>query len=130
MCEAASGLSAILDVEINLHVKLCGDWGLSPRGLEEVCPAAQMLAYTRYLLDAGIRSDLLALRIVLAPCVVGYAEIAVRLALRPKASAATNPYRAWIDEGSGASYQKVAAGARTHLDRLADRYVTRRASVS
>ena len=30
MREAASGLSAILDVEMNLHVKLCAGWGLSP----------------------------------------------------------------------------------------------------
>ena len=28
MREAASGLSAILDVEMNLHVKLCAGWGL------------------------------------------------------------------------------------------------------
>ena len=30
MREAASGLSAILDVEMNLHVSLCAGWGLSP----------------------------------------------------------------------------------------------------
>ncbi len=30
MREAASGLSAILAVEMNLHVKLCAGWGLSP----------------------------------------------------------------------------------------------------
>jgi pyrroloquinoline quinone (PQQ) biosynthesis protein C len=30
MREAAAGLSAILDVEMNLHVKLCAGWGLSP----------------------------------------------------------------------------------------------------
>ena len=29
MREAAAGLSAILDVEMNLHVKLCAGWGLS-----------------------------------------------------------------------------------------------------
>ena len=30
MREAAAGLSAILDIEMNLHVKLCAGWGLSP----------------------------------------------------------------------------------------------------
>ena len=35
MREAAAGLSAILDVEMNLHVKLCAGWGLSPRDLEQ-----------------------------------------------------------------------------------------------
>src|ERR671911_2634101 len=47
MREAAAGLSAILDVEMNLHVKLCGTWGLSPDDLEQAEPAAAMLAYTR-----------------------------------------------------------------------------------
>jgi len=75
MREAASGLSAILDVEMNLHVKLCAGWGLSPSNLEQAPPAAEMLAYTRYVLDAGMRGDLLTLRVALAPCVVGYAEI-------------------------------------------------------
>src|SRR6202140_247809 len=124
MREAASGLSAILDVEMNLHVKLCGAWGLSPSNLEQAPPAAEMLAYTRYVLDAGMRGDLLTLRVALAPCVVGYAEIAARLAARPNACAATNPYRVWIDEYVGAPYQEVAAKARAQLDRLADLYAT------
>ena len=55
---------------------------------------------------------------------IGYAEIATRLAARPDARAATNPYRVWIDEYAGAPYQEVAAKARAHLDRLANLYVT------
>ena len=39
MREAASGLSAILDVEMKLHVKLCAGWGLSPDDLERALPA-------------------------------------------------------------------------------------------
>jgi thiaminase/transcriptional activator TenA len=124
MREAAAGLSAILDVEMNLHVKLCAGWGLSPDDLERASPAAEMLAYTRYVLDTGMRGDLLALKVALAPCVIGYAEIATRLAALPGAGAATNPYRVWIDEYAGAPYQEVAATARAHLDRLAERYAT------
>jgi thiaminase/transcriptional activator TenA len=124
MREAAAGLSAILDVEMNLHVKLCAGWGLSPSDLERAPPATEMLAYTRYVLDAGMRGDLLALKVTLAPCVIGYAEIATRLASKPNAIAATNPYRVWIAEYAGAPYQEVAAKARTHLDDLAERYVT------
>jgi thiaminase/transcriptional activator TenA len=63
-----------------------------------------MLAYTRYVLDAGMRGDLLALKVALAPCVIGYAEIATRLASQPGAHVATNPYRAWIAEYAGAPY--------------------------
>src|SRR5262245_7215175 len=124
MREAAAGLSAILDVEMNLHVKLCAGWGLAPQDLEQAPPASETLAYTRYVLDAGMRGDLLTLRVALAPCVIGYAEIATRLAAQPQAGASNNPYRVWIDEYAGAPYQAVAASARAHLDRLADRYVT------
>jgi thiaminase/transcriptional activator TenA len=124
MREAASGLSAILDVEMNLHVKLCANWGLSPGDLEAAPAAAETLAYTRYVLDAGMRGDLLTLKVALAPCVIGYAEIATRLAARPGACAATNPYSVWINEYAGAAYHEVAAAARAHMDRLADRYAT------
>ena len=124
MREGAAGLSAIFDVEMDLHVKLCAGWGLSPGTLEQTPAAAEMLAYTRYVLDAGMRGDLLALKVALAPCVIGYAEIATRLAARPDACAATNLYRVWIGEYAGAPYQEVAARARAHLDRLAELYVT------
>ena len=124
MREGAAGLSAILDVEMDLHVKLCAGWGLSARDLEQAAPAAEMLAYTRYVLDAGMRGDLLALKVALAPCVIGYAEIATRLAANSDAQVSTNPYRDWIAEYAGAPYQEVAAKARAHLDRLADRYAT------
>jgi thiaminase (transcriptional activator TenA) len=124
MREGAGGLSAILDVEMDLHVKLCAGWGLSPADLERAPPAAEMLAYTRYVLDAGMRGDLLALKVALAPCVIGYAEIATRLTSRPNANAPSNPYRVWIAEYAGAPYQEVATKAWAHLDRLADLYAT------
>jgi len=123
MRDAAAGLAAILDVEMNLHVKLCAGWGLAPADLERAIPAAETLAYTRYVLDTGMRGDLLALKVALAPCVIGYAEIGTRLAAAARGGAA-NPYRVWIDEYAGAAYQEVAAKARADLDRLAARYVT------
>jgi thiaminase (transcriptional activator TenA) len=124
MREAAAGLSAIVDVEMNLHVKLCAGWGLSPDNLENASAAVETLAYTRYVLDTGMRGDLLALNVALAPCVIGYAEIATRLAGRPNAYAATNPYRVWIAEYAGAAYQEVAARALAQLERLAELYAT------
>ena len=124
MREASAGVGAILDVEMDLHVKLCAAWGLSPETLEKAPAAAEMLAYTRYVLDAGMRGDLLSLKVALAPCVIGYAEIAARLAAMPDALAETNPYRVWIGEYAGDAYSQVAAKARAHLDRLGERYAT------
>ena len=71
-----------------------------------------------------MRGDLLALKVALAPRVIGYAEMATRPASRPDAHAATNPYRVWIAEYAGAPYQEVAAKARTHPEDLADDYAT------
>ena len=124
MREAAAGLSSILDVEMNLHVKLCAGWVLSTSDLDEPLRQVETLAYTRYVLDAGMRGDLLALKVALAPCVIGYAEIATRLASRPDANAATNPYRVWIDKYASLPYQEVAAKARAQLEHLADLYAT------
>jgi len=124
MRAAAAGLSAILDVEMDLHVKLCAGWGLSPADLERTEPAAETLAYTRYVLDTGMRGDLLGLKVALAPCVIGYAEIATRLAAHPQASAAGNAYRDWIAEYAGEAYQDIAQAAWVQLDRLADLYAT------
>jgi thiaminase/transcriptional activator TenA len=124
MRDAAATVHAILDVEMALHVKLCAAWGLSEADLEQATPAAEMLAYTRYVLDAGMRGDLLTLKVALAPCVIGYAEIAARLIALPGAGAATNPYRVWIEDYAGAAYQDLAEQARVQLDGLADRYGT------
>jgi thiaminase/transcriptional activator TenA len=124
MREGAAGVAAILDVEMGLHVKLCGGWGLSPEDLERAPPEPETLAYTRYVLDAGMRGDLLALKVALSPCVIGYAEIAARLTGLSRGKDPANPYRVWIGEYAGDAYRQVAAAARGHLDRLAARYAT------
>ena len=124
MRDAAAGMSAILDVEMDLHVKLCGGWGLSPTAIEAAPAAGETLAYTRYVLDTGMRGDLLALKVALSPCVIGYAEIAARLAAKPGAMDVSNPYHMWIGEYADAAYQEVAAKAAAQLDELAVRYLT------
>jgi thiaminase (transcriptional activator TenA) len=80
MRAAHAGLKAILDVEMDLHVGLCGSWGISPAELEAAPEAKATMAYTRYVLETGLRGDLLDLHVALAPCVIGYGEIARRIA--------------------------------------------------
>jgi thiaminase/transcriptional activator TenA len=119
MRAALDGLKAILDVEMDLHVSLCAGWGLSAEMLEQAAESRATMAYTRYVLETGLRGDLLDLQVALAPCVIGYAEIGRRLAADPAALAPGNPYRAWTAEYAGDAYQAVARGARATLDRLA-----------
>jgi thiaminase/transcriptional activator TenA len=124
MRAAQAGLSAILDVEMDLHVRLCERWGLSAADLEGAPEHAATIAYTRFVLDCGAAGDLLDLHVALAPCVIGYAEIASRIAAQETASLSQHPYREWIIEYSGEPYALVAASARRHLDDLAARAMT------
>lgn len=120
MRHASAGVAAILDVEMDLHVRLCGEWGLNRQVLEETPEARATIAYTRFVLEVGLKGDLLDLQVALSPCMVGYAEIGRTLAARPGALAASNPYRDWIAEYAGDGYQDIAAKAIAALDRTAE----------
>ncbi|MEL7544032.1 MAG: thiaminase II [Pseudomonadota bacterium] len=124
MRDAAASFSAIVDVEMDLHVKLCAGWGLSPEDLERAPAAPETLAYTRYVLETGMRGDLLALKVALSPCVIGYGEIATRLAAMPGSLDYANPYRVWIEEYASDAYQEVANAGIAQLDQLAETYLT------
>jgi thiaminase (transcriptional activator TenA) len=120
---ASGAMGAILS-EMNLHVRLSAEWGASETDLENAAEARATVAYTRFVLDAGMSGDLLDLMTALSPCVVGYGEIGAALAKTPGALAGDNPYRGWIAEYSGEAYQEVAASACAELDRLAETSLT------
>ena len=109
---------AILDVEMDLHTEYCAGWGLTRDAIAAVDEANATLAYTRFVLDAGLQGDVLDLAVALAPCALGYAEIAERL----DADAATrrdgNPYAPWIAMYSGKEFRAVARGTADFVDRL------------
>ncbi|CAM5304071.1 Thiaminase-2 OS=Afipia felis OX=1035 GN=tenA PE=4 SV=1 [Afipia felis] len=125
MKAAQAGLAAILD-EMDLHVRLCGRWGLSPDDIEAAPEHQATVAYTRFVLDCGAAGDLLDLHVALAPCVVGYAEIGRELAPHGIDALGDHPYREWIAEYAGDAYQDIAVQARRHLDDLAARAMTER----
>lgn len=114
--DASAGLDAILS-EMDLHVRLCARWGVTQQALEALEEAAECVAYTRFVLDAGLSGDLLDLHGALSPCVIGYGEIGARLATSCGPLEA-HPYADWIGEYAGAPYQAVAAAAIDRLDRL------------
>jgi thiaminase/transcriptional activator TenA len=122
---AQAGLTAILD-EMDLHVRLCGRWGLAPEDIETAPEHQATVAYTRFVLDCGAAGDLLDLHVALAPCVIGYAEIGRNLTPKGIDALGDHPYREWISEYAGEAYQDVAAAARRHLDDLAARAMTER----
>lgn len=113
------GLKAILDVEMQLHLKLCADWGLDASDIEKTPEAKSTIAYTRYVLEAGQSGDILDLFVALSPCMIGYAEIGERLSKLPEGKSGDNPYTVWINEYASNEYQEVAKGAGDLLDELA-----------
>jgi thiaminase/transcriptional activator TenA len=116
--QASAGLSVIVDVEMGLHVDYCKGWGLGEADLAALPEDPACLAYTRFVLERGAAGDLLDLHTALAPCVVGYAEIGLALAVDPATRRDGNPYRSWIEMYAGEDYQAVARAEAAQLDRL------------
>lgn len=119
--QAAAGLTAIIDVEMGLHVEFSARWGLSESDMAAEEEDAATMAYSRYVLETGLRGDLLDLRVALAPCIVGYAEIGAGLAADPGTVMDGNPYREWIEMYSSEDYQQVARAEVAGLDGLMER---------
>jgi thiaminase/transcriptional activator TenA len=119
MRAAARGVSAILDQEMDLHVRYCAGWGISPEELEATPEAPANVAYTRFVLDAGLAGDGLDLAVALAPCTVGYGDIGRELAADPTTlRGPANPYEDWIATYSGSAYLDGVDEAIAQLDRL------------
>lgn len=119
MRAAASTLNAHLNLEMELHVKYCADWGITEQELEQTDEANANMAYTRYVLERGLAGDILDLHVALAPCVIGYAVICKQLMAAPGTKLEGNPYKDWIKMYAGEEYQAVANSAAQHLDVLA-----------
>jgi thiaminase (transcriptional activator TenA) len=120
--QAKEGLQAIVDVELDLHVSYCKEWGISEQELADLPEARATLAYTRYVLDTGNRGDLLDLHVALSPCMVGYGEIANWLNSRAETiRGENNPYDAWIAMYESDEFQDAMNAEIRWLDeRLAD----------
>jgi len=125
MRQSLEGVKAILDVELDLHLELCGSWGMDRADIEGAPEDTPTMAYTRFVLDAGMAGDLLDLQAALAPCILGYAEIGADLAGRGD-DTETNPYRRWIEEYAGAPYQDLAAGFASWMEATASDVMTER----
>lgn len=119
MRSAAATLDALINHEMKLHVEFCRDWGITPDEMEQAPEAPECMAYTRYVLDRGLAGDILDLKVALAPCVVGYRDIAQAIRARGDFKPLGNPYLPWIELYAGPEYGAVADDAIAELDRLA-----------
>jgi len=116
MRRAQSLVAATLDVELGLHVEYCRGWGIDVAAMQAAPEALQTIAYTRFVLDRGLAGDRLDLEVALAPCVIGYAEIAAERMADPATRLDGNRYKSWLDMYAGAEYQALAGDAKAALD--------------
>lgn len=115
---AASTVNALVNHEMRLHVEVCAAEGIAEEVLFLAKEEIENLAYTRFVIDAGLAGDFLDLLAALAPCVLGYGEIGAWLG-----EAATDPsYAGWIDTYAGSDYQALCH----NLGKLIDRAVAAR----
>ncbi|WP_017998989.1 TenA family protein [Paracoccus sp. N5] len=113
MRACAATVHTLLDHEMALHVQTCAAAGIDTAAMLATPEAVTNIAYTRYVLDAGLAGDFLDLLAALMPCVLGYGEIGLRLAAE---AAPDTPYRAWIDTYAGTEYQQACRDAGALLD--------------
>ncbi|QDY68330.1 TenA family protein [Qingshengfaniella alkalisoli] len=112
MKACAATVDGLINQELQLHVGICAKEGLNEDDLFNTPEHPSNLAYTRYVMDAGQSGDLADLLVCLAPCVMGYGEIGLRLAEK----AGDTPYREWIDTYASEDYQNVCREAGAVLD--------------
>ncbi len=123
---AASTVNDLINFEMELHISLCGNYGISKSDLENADEENQNIAYTRYVLELGYSGDFLDLLSSLAPCVLGYGEIGINYKnSNPKISM----YQKWIDTYSSNQYQDVCKNVANLIDqafmlRLGDNFVS------
>lgn len=118
MRKALPSVHALLDSEIAHHVSYCANWGLTETDLEAEPEDVGTVAYTRYVLDAGMSGDIVDLYAALAPCSLGYALIGRQLMASEKTVLEGNPYASWIELYSGDEFQQGVATGASHIDEL------------
>jgi thiaminase/transcriptional activator TenA len=117
--EKAAAIGALLH-EMTMHLSYCAEWGLDEAAVLAEPEAAETVAYTRWVLDRGVAGDILDLEVALAPCTVGYGEIALAIEASPSRRRGGNPYDSWIAMYAGEEYQALARGAAARLDALGE----------
>jgi len=99
---SATTVDALINVEMQLHIETCKKIGITEEQLYSAEEAFENLAYTRFVMDAGLSGDFLDLMAALAPCVFGYGVIGTSIS---KSAVANTPYQDWIDTYAGEEYQ-------------------------
>lgn len=119
MARYASLLDATLNGEMELHRGYCARLGISREELEATAAAPATHAYTRHLLQVAHSGTLGEITAALNPCMRGYAEIGLELAVNGEPEAQPL-YGEWIRTYAAVEFQELAGWNCSLLDRLGD----------
>ena len=110
---SASTVNDLINFEMQLHIDLCDEYGISKTDLESTDEQNENIAYTRYVLELGYSGDFLDLLSALAPCVLGYGEIGINLKdFKPD----NVMYQKWIETYASNEYQEVCKNVSQLID--------------
>ena len=111
---AATTVNDLINFEMELHITLCANYGISKSDLENADEENANIAYTRYVLELGYSGDFLDLLSSLAPCVLGYGEIGLNC---QKSNPKTLMYKKWVETYSSIEYQDVCKNVSGLIDK-------------
>ena len=120
--DIAAGADEIVHIrrEMELHIKVCEEFGLSRTEIENSRASQACVAYTRYILDQTNSSDWFASQVACAPCLIGYGHIAKRLFEDPATvKGSLNPYWQWIETYVAEDYVKAVNKGKQILEKHA-----------
>ncbi|CAG8955247.1 hypothetical protein HYFRA_00011229 [Hymenoscyphus fraxineus] len=114
---AAAKIVTHIHHEMALHVGYCEGFGISKEEMEATEESQACTAYTRYVLDIGQSEDWLALQVSMAPCLIGYGQIAQRLHADTKTKREGNVYWKWIQNYVADDYSEAVRIGSDLLER-------------
>ncbi|KAJ3243101.1 hypothetical protein HDU78_000795 [Chytriomyces hyalinus] len=118
IAQAAQIALGIVREATDVHVKYCESWGISHKELIATKEATANMSYTRFFLEKGMSGDRLDLYVAMAPCLIGYGEIGLKLMNDPNTKREGNPYWAWIQNYGEADFQAAVQAGEELLERL------------
>lgn len=107
--------------EMELHLSYCAEFGIGLEQIEATPESVACTAYARYVLDIGSAGDLLGLYVALAPCLLGYGQVARRLYNDPRSKREGNRYWRWVENYVAEDYEEAVVKGREVIEREAQR---------
>lgn len=77
--ETNAAIALHIAKEATFHIDFCAKYGISKEDILNTTESVFNSAYTRYVLERGASGDVLDLKAAMAPCLIGYGVIGMKL---------------------------------------------------